>query len=183
MNAIDNRSHTSTRASMGTDSVQSLPKEPCPGGRFWPVLAARGELDIVSQLRIGRFWPLAPMDRTRPGTPVFHLCSTGAPIRFRSCSKGVPKLLRNRPVLSYKTEHNGTKRNTKSEKREFPYLNRSFFPLIWRRPGDLEGRLLRVRRSGTDWRRELLLIPVEALGQQTLSRCGISPLRSCSFLR
>ena len=180
MNAIDNRSHTSTRASMGTDSVQSLPKEPCPGGRFWPVLAARGELDIVSQLRIGRFWPLA---LTRPGTPVFHLCSIGAPIRFRSCSKGVPKLPRNRPVLSYETEHNGTKRNTKSEKREFPYLNRSFFPLIWRRPGDLEGRLLRVRRSGTDWRRELLLIPVEALGQQTLSRCGISPLRSCSFLR
>ena len=54
----------------------------------------------------------APRVPRRALALVFHLCSIVALILLRSCSKGVPKLLRNSPPPSYEMEQNGTKRNT-----------------------------------------------------------------------
>ena len=62
---------------------------------------------------LASLWVRTPSGARRRGHAlVFHLCSIVTPIRFRSCSKGVPKLLRNSPPSSYEMEQNGTKRNT-----------------------------------------------------------------------
>ena len=136
---------------------------PCPGGRFWPDLAACGEFALGCQLQKGRFWPLeAVIDicnlalehggywRTRP-----HVSGAGSRLRvpfvFQTAPKSsiqVPNVFRSR---SARETSSATKRNIMEQNGTHFSVNQDFTrraQAAWSRTGS-PSAVYKTRRSGS----------------------------------
>ena len=72
----------------------------------------RGHDTLAVLPRLAGVWDVLPLTGPELLSDRVPFVFRNAPNRFRSCSVGAPKTVRESPRPSYETEQNGTKRNT-----------------------------------------------------------------------